>query len=154
MRRMPTSLTCLEVELINTDLMFSSRSVEWETPPEIFRKLNEEFHFTTDVCAKPENAKCAHYFSPDQDGLSQQWTGVCWCNPPYGRNVTGRWVEKAAQSCATTVMLLPARTDTKWFHDHIYGKAEVRFIRGRLKFGGCKDSAPFPSMVVIFRNDT
>ena len=76
--------------------------------------------------------------------------GVCWCNPPYGREV-GKWVQKAAESGCTVVMLLPARTDTKWFHEYIYGRAEVRFVRGRLKFGGSKNSAPFPSMVVVFR---
>ena len=88
-------------------------------------------------------------------GLSQDWDcDVCWCNPPYGREI-GRWVEKAyktvEQNKNTVVMLLPARTDTKWFHEYIYGKAEVRFIKGRLKFGGAKNSAPFPSMVVVFR---
>jgi site-specific DNA-methyltransferase (adenine-specific) len=83
------------------------------------------------------------------DGLKQEWTGVCWCNPPYGRKI-GLWVEKAAKAECTVVMLLPARTDTRWFHDYIYGYAEIRFIRGRLKFGGAQNSAPFPSMIVIF----
>ena len=76
-----------------------------------------------------------------------------WCNPPYGREI-GKWVEKAYNESlagVTVVMLLPARTDTKWFHDYIYGKAEIRFVRGRLKFGDSKNSAPFPSMVIIFR---
>lgn len=138
---------------MNRSVMFSSRTDLWETPQEFFDKLNEEFHFTLDVCALPENAKCARYYTPEQDGLTQPWNGVCWCNPPYGRQI-GAWVRRAYLSSLdgnTVVMLLPARTDTKWFHDWIYEKAEIRFLRGRLKFGGCKNSAPFPSMVVVFR---
>lgn len=110
------------------------------------------------VCALPENAKCEHYFTPEQDGLKQEWKGTVWCNPPYGRNI-GKWVEKAYNTAkdknAVVVMLLPARTDTKWFHDFCYLNqyATVRFARGRLKFGGARNSAPFPSMVVIFRGD-
>jgi phage N-6-adenine-methyltransferase len=135
---------------MNTEVMFSSKTDMWETPQVFFDALNAEFGFTCDVCALPENHKCDLYFAPWNDGLAQEWTGVCWCNPPYGRQV-GQWVKKAAESCCTTVMLLPARTDTKWFHDYIYGHAEIRFLRGRLKFGGCSNSAPFPSMVCIFR---
>lgn len=137
---------------MNTDVMFSSKTDLWATPQDFFDKLNEEFHFETDVCALPENAKCAHYYTPEQDGLAQEWEGICWCNPPYGREV-GKWVKKAAEANATVVMLLPARTDTRWFHDYIYGKAEIRFIKGRLKFGGQKNAAPFPSMVVVFRRN-
>lgn len=138
---------------MNADVMFSSKTDLWATPQDFFDKLDAEFHFNLDVCALPENAKCAAFYTPEMDGLSQPWYGNCWCNPPYGRQV-GRWVAKAAQSAAegaTVVMLLPARTDTAWFHDYIYGRAEVRFVRGRLKFGGSTNSAPFPSMVVIFR---
>lgn len=136
-------------------VMFSSATDLWATPQDFFNKLDAEFHFDVDVCALPENAKCSRYFTPEQDGLAQQWTGKIWCNPPYGRQI-GRWVKKAEESSkagATVVMLLPARTDTKWFHKYIYGQAEVRFIPGRLKFGGAKNSAPFPSMVVIFREE-
>lgn len=129
---------------------FSSATDLWETPQSFFDELNREFHFETDVCAMPENAKCEKYFTPEHDGLKQEWTGVCWCNPPYGRQI-GKWVEKAAKSDATVVMLVPARTDTAWFHDWILPFAEVRFVRGRLKFGGAENSAPFPSMVVIYR---
>ena len=139
---------------MNNDVMFSSKTDLWETPQEFFDELDREFHFDLDVCATPENAKCSPYYTPEQDGLSQPWTGVCWCNPPYGRKI-GDWVRKgflaSAEGGATVVMLLPARTDTRWFHKYIYGRAEVRFIKGRLKFGGSKNSAPFPSMVVIFR---
>lgn len=139
---------------MNKEAMFSSKTDRWETPQDFFEKLNQEFGFEIDVCALPENAKCSRYFSPMDDGLKQDWTGVCWCNPPYGRAI-GKWVEKAYASAvkgATVVMLLPARTDTRWFHDWIYGKAEIRFVRGRLKFGGAEYGAPFPSMVVVFRS--
>ena len=138
---------------MDTRVMFSSNTDLWETPHEFFEELNDEFNFTLDVCALPENAKCAQYYTPEEDGLSQPWTGVCWCNPPYGREI-GKWVERAYGQTlqgTTTVMLLPARTDTRWFHNYIYHNAEVRFIRGRLKFGNSNNSAPFPSMVVIFR---
>lgn len=130
--------------------MFSSATGVWETPQSFFNQLDLEFGFTLDVCALPENAKCATYFSPQTDGLKQEWSGVCWMNPPYGR-VIGEWVKKAHDARCTVVGLLPARTDTKWFHEWIHGKAEVRFIKGRLKFGGGKNSAPFPSMVVVWR---
>ena len=137
---------------MNTELMFSSKTDLWETPKDLFDKLNKEFHFALDVCATPENAKCEEFYTKEQDGLKQPWKGTVWCNPPYGRQI-GEWVRRAflaSQSGNTVVMLLPARTDTRWFHEYIYGKAEIRFIRGRLKFGGSKNSAPFPSMVVVF----
>lgn len=139
---------------MNTELMFSSKTDLWETPQEIFDKLDAKFHFDLDVCALPENAKCSRYYTPGDNGLIQPWAGVCWCNPPYGREI-GKWVQRAftesSSGNATVVMLLPARTDTRWFHEYIYGKAEIHFIKGRLKFGGCKNSAPFPSMIVAFR---
>ena len=138
---------------MNTAVMFSSATELWATPQDFFDRLDNEFHFNLDVCALPENAKCSAYYTPEMDGLSQPWYGRCWCNPPYGRQVK-RWVEKGARSAAegaTVVILLPARTDTAWFHDYIYGKAEVRFVRGRLKFGGSKWNAPFPCMVVAFK---
>lgn len=142
---------------MNTEVMFSSKTEMWETPQDFFDKLNEEFHFTLDVCAIPENAKCENFYTPEIDGLTQPWTGTVWCNPPYGRQI-GSWVRRALFASVagnTVVMLLPARTDTRWFHEYIYGRenVEIRFIRGRLKFGGSKNSAPFPSMVVVFRGD-
>ena len=142
---------------MNTDVMFSSATDNWSTPQDFFNKLNDEFHFTLDVCADENNHKCEHYYTKEMDGLSRPWIGTVWCNPPYGRKI-GEWVRRAYISSnidsATVVMLLPARTDTRWFHDYIYNKSntEIRFIKGRLKFGGCKNSAPFPSMVVIFRS--
>jgi phage N-6-adenine-methyltransferase len=141
---------------MNTDVMFSSKTDEWETPQALFDELNREFGFTLDVCALPENAKCDLFFTPKTDGLSQSWKGhMCWMNPPYGREI-GKWVKKAyeeSQRGATVVCLLPARTDTRWFHDYIYGKAEIRFLRGRIKFVGAENSAPFPSMIVIYRGE-
>lgn len=136
----------------NISVHFSSKTDLWETPQDFFDALDNEFHFETDVCALPDNAKCERYFTPEQDGLKQEWSGVCWCNPPYGRQI-GKWVEKAAKSNATVVMLVPARTDTQWFHDWILPNAEIRFVRGRLKFGESKHNAPFPCMVVVFRNE-
>lgn len=131
---------------------FSSKTDLWATPQVFFDELDNEFHFETDVCALPENAKCKRYFTPQQDGLSQEWDGVCWMNPPYGRDIS-KWMKKAYKSSlhgATVVCLVPSRTDTKWFHDFAM-KGEIRFVKGRLKFGGCKNSAPFPSAVVVFR---
>jgi len=133
---------------------FSQASDEWATPQTLFDELDSEFQFTLDPCATPENAKCARFFTRAEDGLSRSWAGErVFCNPPYGREIAG-WVKKLAeQRTAISVGLLPARTDTAWFHDYISGKAEVRFLRGRLKFGGSKKDAPFPSMVVIWRGD-
>lgn len=137
------------------DVMFSSKSCEWETPQDLFDELDKEFHFSIDVCATPKNAKCSRYYTAEQDGLNQPWNGIVWCNPPYGRNI-GSWVRRgllASVSGALVVMLLPARTDTRWFHEYIYHRnnVEIRFLRGRLHFGESKNSAPFPSMIVVFR---
>ena len=137
---------------MNTDVMFSSKTNEWATPQALFDELNEEFHFTLGPCATSENAKCQKFYTIESDGLAQDWSGeTVFCNPPYGREIH-KWVKKAALSKALTVMLIPARTDTTYFHDYIYGKAEIRFIRGRVKFGDSKAGAPFPSMIVVFRN--
>lgn len=135
--------------------MFSSKTAEWETPQEFFDELNAEFNFTLDPCATPDNAKCKKYYTIKENGLKQNWEGeTVFCNPPYGRAIKD-WVKKCYEEAqkpnTTVVMLIPARTDTNYFHDYIYGKAkEIRFIRGRLKFGNAKNAAPFPSMVVVF----
>lgn len=135
--------------------MFSSKTDEWETPQDFFDALDAEFHFTLDPCATPENAKCKKYYTKAEDGLRQDWQGeTVFCNPPYGRAIKD-WVKKCYEESqkpnTTVVMLIPARTDTSYFHEYIYGKAkEIRFIRGRLKFGKAKHPAPFPSMVVVF----
>ena len=128
--------------------------MEWETPQKLFDSLNNEFHFTLDPCATHWNAKCRKYYTIEEDGLQQDWCGeTVFCNPPYGRSMP-LWIRKAAMSAGSgtlIVMLLPARTDTKAFHEYIYHHAEIRFLRGRLKFVDAKHPAPFPSMVVIFR---
>jgi phage N-6-adenine-methyltransferase len=132
---------------------FMSEKLDWGTPQELFDRLNQEFHFTLDVCALPKNAKCKRFFSPLEDGLSQKWSGVCWMNPPYGREIE-KWMQKALQESergATVVCLVPARTDTEWWHKYaLHG--EIRFIRGRVKFQGANATAPFPSAIVIFRD--
>jgi site-specific DNA-methyltransferase (adenine-specific) len=135
------------------NLHFSSKTNEWATPQSFFDELNREFNFTLDPCANESNAKCRKYFTQSDDGLSKSWNKeIVFCNPPYGREI-GKWVKKASEARGgVVVMLIPARTDTKYFHEYIYNKAEIRFIKGRLKFGGCKNSAPFPSMVVIYRS--
>lgn len=139
---------------MNKDVMFSSKTDSWATPPDFFRKLDDEFHFNLDPCADELNHKCDTYFTETENGLIQEWGGYnVFVNPPYGRAI-GQWVEKAyktnRESGNLIVMLLPARTDTKWFHDFVYHKAEIRFIKGRLKFGDSTNAAPFPSMVVVF----
>jgi len=136
--------------------MFSSKSDEWGTPQDFFNELDKEFNFNLDPCADAKNAKCTTYFTKEIDGLKQDWQGcTVFCNPPYGR-VIKDWVRKCYEESlkpnTTVVMLIPARTDTTYFHDYIYHNAkEIRFIRGRLKFGDSKNAAPFPSMVVIFK---
>lgn len=143
----------------NKNVHFSSKTDDWETPQDFFDKLNKEFMFDLDVCATKENTKCKRWYELQDDGLSKPWLGHrVWMNPPYGRGI-GKWVKKAhdtvlgvVQNHGIVVCLLPARTDTKWFHDYILGKAEIRFIKGRLKFGNSKNSAPFPSMIVVFNS--
>lgn len=130
---------------------FSSQTDNWATPQDFFDKLNQEFNFTLDPCADANNAKCPKFYTKEDDGLSKSWDNeIVFCNPPYGR-VLKDWVKKASEARGgVVVMLIPARTDTRYFHEYIYNKAEIRFIKGRLKFGDSKNSAPFPSMVVIF----
>lgn len=137
-------------------ILFLSKKHNWETPQDFFDRYDRQYHFEIDVCATKKNAKCKKYFTKKNNGLKQSWKGVCWMNPPYGREI-GRWVSKAwheAQKGNTIVALLPARTDTKWFHDWIYKMygVDIEFLKGRLKFVGAKDSAPFPSMIVIFKS--
>jgi phage N-6-adenine-methyltransferase len=163
---------------MNTAVLFSSKKDDWETPPELFAQLHAEFCFTLDVAANVDNKKCPIYFGPDhgwdgyRDGLAADWwigqsDEVAWCNPPYARGLQAKFIAKAAEEARkgangllTVVMLLPARTDTKAFHAHIWdGRQhrprpwvkEVRFLPGRLKFVGATDAAPFPSMIVIFK---
>ncbi len=158
---------------MNKELHFSSASGEWSTPQPFFDRLDREFKFTLDVCAQPSTAKCLHFYTttagmlefsrPDQvaerDAFAHDWKGVCFMNPPYGRGITA-WLRKAHSSArlggATVVALIPARTDTAYWHDFVMEASEVRLVRGRLKFGdlfGCTNPAPFPSAVVVFRPD-
>jgi phage N-6-adenine-methyltransferase len=133
---------------------FSSGTDDWATPQWLFDLLDTEFHFTVDVCAQDHNAKCARYFSPEDDGLKQDWQGMCcWCNPPYGRHLPS-FIEKAWCSSrlgATVVCLIPARPDTRAWHRFVTLAHEIRFIKGRLKFGNAQNSAPFPSAIIVFR---
>ena len=129
--------------------MFSSTTDLWETPQGFFDRLDREFNFSTDVCATDDNHKCQKYYTKETNGLQQEWTGVCWMNPPYGREI-GKWIHKAYKSNAVVVCLVPARTDTRWWHEFCMKSKEIRLVQGRLKFGGSKDSAPFPSAVVVF----
>jgi phage N-6-adenine-methyltransferase len=127
---------------------------EWATPQDFFDVVNAEFGFDLDVCALDSSAKCARYFTPETDGLAHDWKGTVWMNPPYG-DVIADWMSKAhlsAREGATVVCLVPARTDTAWFHDHCF-PFEVRFIRGRLRFGKAEASAPFPSCLVVLGPD-
>lgn len=124
---------------------------DWSTPQDLFDRLDSEFRFDLDVCALPSSAKCERYFTPEVDGLAHDWRGTCWMNPPYGEAI-GAWVRKAYESAevgATVVCLVPARVDTGWWWDYCR-HGEVRFLRGRLKFGSGLNSAPFPSAVVVF----
>jgi len=131
---------------------FSSKTDEWATPQDFFDKVVEEFgKFDLDPCCTVESAKARNFFTKESDGLNRFWHGKVWMNPPYGREI-GKWMKKAYESAVDNTMvvcLVPARTDTKWWHDYAM-EGEVRFIRGRLKFGGHKNSAPFPSALVIF----
>jgi phage N-6-adenine-methyltransferase len=142
------------MELTNMKVHYASEKQTWETPQDFFDLMDSEFHFDVDVCAEDETAKCNIYYTVDDDGLSKEWNSICWMNPPYGREI-GKWMKKAYESAeysgATVVCLVPARTDTKWWHNYAMKANEVRFIRGRLRFGNATASAPFPSAVVVFR---
>ena len=137
---------------------YSSDRMDWETPQALFDELNAEYGFTLDPCSTHANAKCENHYTAEDDGLALPWGGVVFCNPPYGRSI-GDWIRKCSEEaarCETIVALVPARTDTRWFHEYIYHRAEVVFLRGRLKFetdGKPGGTAPFPSMLVIWRND-
>lgn len=137
--------------------MPKAKSVEWETPNDLFLKLDLEFGFTLDPCATQANAKCAKYYTRKQDGLAQSWAGErVFMNPPYGKEAAN-WIAKAyveSNYAEVIVALLPVRSDTAWFHDFVYGKAEIRFLRGRVKFvgpNGTAGSATFPSMIVVWK---
>ncbi len=135
--------------------LLTSKTDMWETPQELFDQLNEKWHFDIDLCAVSENAKCSKYYDPETDSLLQKWEGICWMNPPYGREIK-KWIKKAYEAAkngeATVVCLVPSRTDTIWWHSYCL-KAEIEFIKGRLKFGDSKNPAPFPSAIVVFEKN-
>lgn len=134
--------------------MFTSRTEEWATPQYVFDWLDKQFHFTLDVCATDSNSKCDNYITKEENGLTTDWGAeICFMNPPYGREIY-KWMHKAMESAkkgATVICLVPARTDTKWFHETAMNADEIWFIKGRLKFGNGKQSAPFPSCIIIFK---
>ena len=135
-------------------VLVSSSNDEWSTPQSIFDELDSEFHFTLDPCATDQNHKCMLYYTQNEDGLLQDWGGQrVFCNPPYSQIAT--WVEKAyregGKDKTVVVLLIPSRTDTRYFHNFIYQRAEIRFVKGRLRFSEATVNAPFPSMIVIFR---
>jgi site-specific DNA-methyltransferase (adenine-specific) len=140
------------------DIHFSSETNEWYTPKKFFNDLNKEFNFTLDPCCTVSSAKCVKFYTKKENGLTQDWSNdICFVNPPYGREIR-KWVKKAHDEHAkgaTVVMLVPARTDTSYWHDYIFNKAEIRFLRGRIKFedekGNTKHPAPFPSAIVVFK---
>jgi site-specific DNA-methyltransferase (adenine-specific) len=133
--------------------LFSSATDEWKTPPSLFARLNRRYRFTLDPCATTENALCPLYFTREQDGLKQDWGAHrVFCNPPYGRTI-GAWARKCFEASlqgALVVLLVHARTDTRWFHDWVQRKAKIYFLRGRIRFGGAESGAPFPSMLAVY----
>lgn len=137
-------------------VFFSSETNEWETPQYLFDELDREFHFTLDPCSTHENAKCEKHFTIEEDGLKQSWGGESvFCNPPYAREIQ-KWVQKAYEEShkpnTIVVMLIPSRTDTRYFHDYILHRSEIRFLDGRVRFSNSDCNAPFPNMIVIFRS--
>lgn len=133
--------------------LFTSAKQTWETPDALFAELNDEFAFTVDVCAESATAKLPRHWSPAESAWWQPWAGeTCWMNPPYSE--VSKWMSKAVEASeagATVVALVPSRTDTRWWHDYAMKADEIRFLRGRLKFGDAVNSAPFPSVVLVFR---
>ena len=143
------------------ELMFSSKDNEWATPQPFFDRLNEKHNFTLDPCATKQNTKCTKFFTVNDNGLSKSWEGeTVFVNPPYGRELK-HWVKKSflesRKPNTTVVLLCPARTDTRYFHDYIMRASELYFIKGRLKFENkskISNSAPFPSVIAVFKSQT
>lgn len=138
------------------DSLYSSDKMDWGTPIFLFKKLNNYFNFTLDPCCSNENKKCEKYYTIEQDGLNQNWSNeIVFMNPPYGREMKN-WIKKAyleSLKGATVVCLVPSRTDTKWFHDYVYGKSDIVFLNKRLQFEGSDNKAPFPSMLIIYNSN-
>ena len=132
--------------------LYSSKKLDWETPKFLFDKLNLEFNFSLDVCANTTNAKCKKFFTPETSGLTQEWSGVAWMNPPYGREIS-KWIKKCyeeSQKGCICVALVPVRSDTRWWHDYVMKSAEIRLLSKRLSFQGSNNKAPFPVAIVVF----
>tara|TARA_R100000388_G_scaffold165_2_gene295 strand:+ start:183 stop:620 length:438 start_codon:yes stop_codon:yes gene_type:complete len=140
---------------MKTEVIFSSKKNDWSTPIEFFKKIESRFgEFDLDPCANKHNAKAKLYYTKADNGLSKEWKGKVWMNPPYGRGIIIHWMKKAYESYlngATVVCLVPSRTDTKWWHDYAM-KGKIEFIKGRLKFGNAKNNAAFPSSLIIYDN--
>lgn len=146
----------------NIKLLQSKSTDEWGTPQDFYDKLNNEFRFTLDVCATKENHKHNNYYTKEDNALQLPWNGVIWCNPPYSK--TKQFFEKAHKelkngNCKTAVFLVNNNSDTRWFHDYVLGKAEIRYIKGRLKFEGkntqgkkVKNPSMRPSIICVLRN--
>ena len=136
-------------------VLFSSKSNEWATPQDLYNKLNNRYNFTLDPCSSLENHKCDKFYTIKENGLIQDWSNeVVFCNPPYGREIYD-WVKKCYNehlNGTKIVLLIPSRTDTKYFHEFLYKKPNIKleFIKGRLKFGDSNNSAPFPSLLAYF----
>ncbi|MGR2678700.1 DNA N-6-adenine-methyltransferase [Chromobacterium haemolyticum] len=140
--------------MTDASVHFRSDTDEWPTPQQLFDELHAEFQFTVDVCATPSNAKCPRYYTRADDGLSQSWVSeTVWMNPPFGHGIKF-WMEKALKSAragAMVVCLVPARTDTRWWHKYAMWASEIRCLDKRLQFDGSRAKAPFPAVVVVFR---
>lgn len=138
---------------MNNELHFSSESNEWSTPQDFYNILNLYFNFTLDPCSDGKNNKCKKFYTVNENGLIQDWINeIVFCNPPYGRELN-KWVEKCyneAKKGVKIVLLIPARTDTKYQHQYCFNADYIWFIKGRLKFGNSKNAAPFPSQLVLF----
>ena len=137
--------------------LVSTGNIVAETPKDLFDRISSIFNFSLDACALRENAKCESYYTPEDDGLSKPWRGGVWCNPPYGREISS-WVKKAYEESqkeynSFVLMLLPARTDTKWWWEYVQGKATLFFIKGRVKFGDHNVGAPFPSVLALYMKE-
>lgn len=133
-------------------IVFSKKSDKWNTPIDFYNKLNNLYSFDLDPCSDNNNLKTKNFYTEKENGLIQKWKGNVFCNPPYS-NIK-QWVKKCSEekyNCNIIVLLIPARTDTKYFHEYIYNQCDIEFIKGRLKFGNSKNSAPFPSMLVFFK---
>jgi len=136
--------------------LFSTGTVDWETPWHLFNRLNQIYNFNLDACATATNAKVSCYYTPEMDALTLPWIGSIWMNPPYGREIY-KWVRKAyTESCrpdTIVVCLLPSRTDTYWWHDYVMKAKKIYLVKGRLKFGNSENSAPFPSCIAVFSGE-